>query len=354
MTGDVRHKAAGHAEDSVDPLPDGSAGAGRYAPAREGTGTNGCTESSLAAQNRAGQATEDAFGPCVGVSLLVEGGGMRGFYSAGVLECLRDEGLTFPLVIGVSSGALNAAAFVAGKLDLDFAGLTEKFGRSPFSLITPSGLVHPRSGLIKTDALIDLFCGDCWKGVQASPSRLLIPATDALTGELAWWGNDDFAAGPQALRACLAASASIPFVMPQARVGGRVYADGGIRDSIPLDRAEQAGYTRHVLLLTRPRGYVKGRQHLELCLRAWLHPYPALKRAMLARHINYNASARRAERLEGEGRAFMFRMGADAQVLGRFEYSPAKFEACYQAGYRAAQARMGELRAWLAGGEQRR
>lgn len=315
---------------------------------------SGCAESSLAARKRAGQAIADPSDPCAGVSLLVEGGGMRGFYSAGVLKCLYDEGLTFPLVIGVSSGALNAAAFVAGRLDLDFAGLSEKFGRSPLSLITPAGLVHPRAGLIKTDALIDLFCGDCWEGVQASPSRLLIPATDAQTGELAWWGNDDFAAGPQALRACLAASASIPFVMPQAQVGGRVYADGGIRDSIPLDRAEQAGYTRHVLLLTRPRGYVKRRQHLELCLRAWLRPYPALKRAMLARHLNYNASARRAERLESEGRAFVFRMGADAQVLGRFEYSPAKFEACYQAGYKAAQARMVELRAWLAGGEERR
>ena len=68
---------------------------------------------------------------------------------------------------------------------------------------------------------------------------------------------------------------------------------------------------------------------------------------MLARHVHYNESARRVERVEEEGRAFVFRMGADAQVLGRFEYSPAKLQACHDAGYRAAQARMDELRAWL-------
>lgn len=288
-----------------------------------------------------------AFGPCAGVSLLVEGGGMRGFYSAGILKALHEAGLAFPHVVGVSSGALNAAAFVAGRPDVDFAGLAARLGRSPLAFLSPRGLAHPREGLVRTDALIDLVCGDCWEGVRASRSRLLVPATDAQTGELAWWDNADFAAGPQALRARIAASASIPFVMPQARVGGRVYADGGIRDSIPIDRAEADGYTRHVCLLTRPRGYVKGPQHLELYLRAWLRPYPALRRAMLARHVHYNESARRVERVEEEGRAFVFRMGADAQVLGRFEYSPAKLQACHDAGYRAAQARMDELRAWL-------
>lgn len=280
---------------------------------------------------------------CTGVSLLIEGGGMRGFYSAGILACLRDRGFVFPYVIGVSSGALNAAAYVADELDIDFGSIDP----SPRAFFSPRGLVRPRAGLVKTDAFIDLFCGSCWEGVRRSASRLLIPATDAATGELVWWDNDDFARGPRALRERLIASASIPFVMPQAHVDGAVFADGGIRDSIPLDRAERDGYRRHVLLLTRARGYVKPRQHLELYLRWWLRPYPALKRAMLARHVHYNESARRVEQAEDEGRAFVFRMGQAEQVLGRFEYAPAKFESCFRAGYRDAQARMGELETWL-------
>lgn len=282
---------------------------------------------------------------CAGVSLLVEGGGMRGFYSAGVLACLADAGMRFPLVAGVSSGALAAAAYVGGKLgganDLDFDAL----GRSPAALLSPAGLVRPRAGLLRTDAFIDLFLTGCWEGVATSNQLLCIPATDAITGELTWWDTHDFSSGPAALRERAVASASIPFVMPQASVDGRVYADGGIRDSIPVQHAESKGYRRHVLLLTRPRGYVKGRQHLELYLRWWLRPYPALKRAMLQRHVHYNESIRRVEAIEDEGRAFVFRM--NVQDLGRFEYDPRKFRTTYERGYADAEARLPELERWL-------
>lgn len=281
-------------------------------------------------------------------SLLIEGGGMRGFYSAGILACLADAGLRFPLVVGVSSGALAAASYVGGLLgggrELDF----EALGSSPTALLSPRGLLHPREGLLRTDAFIDLFLDGCWEGVAASAQTLCIPATDAATGELVWWETKDFLAGPEALRERTAASASIPFVMPQAQVDGHVYADGGIRDSIPVQRAEDGGYDRHVLLLTRPRGYVKGQQHLELYLRWWLRPYPALKRAMLQRHMHYNESIRRVEAIEDEGRAFVFRM--DEQNLGRFEYDPGKFRATYRKGYSDAEARLPELQRWLAEG----
>lgn len=273
---------------------------------------------------------------------------MRGFYSAGILARLADAGLRFPLVVGVSSGALAAAAYVGGRLgggrELGFGAL----GQSPAALLSPRGLLHPREGLLRTDAFIDLFLDGCWEGVAAARQNLRIPATDAATGELVWWETVDFLAGPAALRERAVASASIPFVMPQATVAGRVYADGGIRDSIPLRQAEEKGYTRHVLLLTRPRGYVKGRQHLELYLRRWLRPYPALKRAMLQRHVHYNESIRRVEAVEDEGRAFVFRM--DVRNLGRFEYDPAKFRATYLKGYADAQARLTELERWLEAG----
>lgn len=289
------------------------------------------------------------FGLTEGVSLLIEGGGVRGFYSAGILACLADAGLRFPLTIGVSSGALAASAFVGGKLGggqrLDFCAL----GTSPLALLSPRGLVHPHAGVLKTDALIDLFLDACWDRIATSAGSLLVPATDAKTAELTWWDAHGSASGT-AWRERVVASASIPFVMPQAQVEGRVMADGGIRDSIPVRKAETCGYRRHVLLLTRPRGYVKGRQHLELYLRAWLRPYPALKAAMLQRHVRYNQSARYAETLEDAGQAFIFRM--NEQSLGRFEYAPEKFERCYEMGYCDAEARLSELHAWL--GEEKR
>lgn len=278
-----------------------------------------------------------------GASLVVEGGGMRGFYSAGVLKALSEAGVSFPLAVGVSSGAVNAAAFVAGCPEMGLAALYP----CAASFFSPAGLARPERGLVRTDPLFEAAARACWEGVMASPCELGVPAVDALTGGLVWWGRADFAPGPEELALRLRASASIPVVMPRAEVGGRVLADGGIVDSIPLDRAEAAGFRRHVLLLTRPRGYVKGRQRMELYLRAWLRPYPALRKALAERHLRYNASARRAERLEAEGRAFVFRMGPEAQALGRFEYSPAKAARCYEAGLEAGRSRLAELEEWL-------
>lgn len=276
-----------------------------------------------------------------GTSLLVEGGGMRGFYSGGVLRRLLDEGLDFGYVIGISSGALCATAYVGGVVDPDFAELAG----GARSFLNPRGFLRPTEGILRTDPLIRCLVRDACPGALRSRARLLIPATAADDGELVWWDQGD-CNGPEDLRTRVVASASIPFLMPLARVGGRVFADGGIRDSIPIDHALADGLDRHVLVLSRPRGYRKGPQHLELYLRHVLRPYPALKRAMLLRHVHYNESVELAERLEDEGRAFVFR--PERTNLGRFEYSPAKFEADFRAGYEAAGRRMAELRAFLA------
>ncbi len=290
--------------------------------------------------------TEGAEGaPARGASLLVEGGGMRGFFAAGVLKCLWDEGVRLPYVVGVSSGALNAARYAAGTPEVDFEAV--RAATKPF--FNPAGLVRPELGVFRTGPLVDALLDGCWERLMGGGRELKVPATDAVSGELVWWGRADFADGPGSLAARVAASASIPFLMPAAEVDGRAYADGGIRDSIPIDRAEADGFHRHVLVLSRPRGYVKGRQHLELYLRKVLAPYPRLKAAMLARHIRYNESARRAERLEDEGRAFAFRMGAPR--VGRFELSPEKFALAYRDGYELARDRMEDLRRWLERGE---
>lgn len=274
------------------------------------------------------------------VSLLVEGGGMRGFYSGGVLKRLLDEGIRFDYVIGISSGALCATAYVGGRLDLDFSTMAP----SALSFVHPAGFIRPRQGILNTSSFIDFLVKDALEPALASPARLLIPATDALTGELTWWDQRDCATTDDLYRR-IVASASIPFVMPQASIAGRVYADGGIRDSVPVDRAETDGISRHVLILSRRRGYRKGRQHLELYLRHWLRPYPKLKDAMLARHLYYNESVAHVEALEDAGSAFVFR--PDEYRLGRFEYSPEKFALDFNDGYEMAGRRLEELRRFL-------
>ncbi|MBS5449842.1 MAG: patatin family protein [Coriobacteriia bacterium] len=275
------------------------------------------------------------------VSLIVEGGGMRGFYSGGVLKRLLDEGLRFAYVIGISSGSLCAAAYVGDRLDLDFSQM--KRG-GMLSFVNARGFVAPREGILNTSSFIDFLVERACEPALRSTARLLIPATSAQTGELTWWDQRDCAT-PSDLRQRIVASSSIPFVMPQTSVDGSVYADGGIRDSIPLQHAIDDGLRRHVLILSRERGYRKGPQHLELYLRHVLKPYPRLKDAMLKRHIHYNEAIEQVEAAEDAGSAFVFR--PRAQRLGRFEYNPDKFALDFNDGYEMAREMLPQLRAFI-------
>lgn len=275
--------------------------------------------------------------------LLVEGGGMRGLYSAGVLAYMHNKGVRFPHVLGVSSGALWACTYVAGKVEPDFDRVAKLLPTSGF--FNPAGLLHPTRGLFRTDVLIDaVLTDDVLSAALQSPTELHIPATDALTGRLYWRSSRSFTT-PSELRAWVQASCSIPVVMPKCTVDGKVWADGGIVDSIPLSYAQQTGSSRQVLLLTRPKGYRKPPQHLELYLRTWLAPYPNLRRAMLERHIHYNASIEKAERAEAAGQAFVVR--AASTGLARFEYSPKKLRAAFDQGKSDAASFIDEMRAFI-------
>ncbi|MEE8717567.1 MAG: patatin family protein [Coriobacteriales bacterium] len=275
------------------------------------------------------------------VSLVVEGGGMRGFYSMGVLSRMLDEGIRLPRVIAVSSGALAAARYLAGKTGV---GFVRELGGTR-DLLRPAGLVSPRGGLLRTSGFIDRAVPrDVLDAALCSGAHLEVSAVRARDAQLTWWASDDLASADE-LRERIVASCSIPVVMPIATVGGEVYVDGGIRDSIPIDRARDEGVTHHVALLTRPRLYRKGRQHLELYLRWWLRPYPALRRAMLERHLSYNSSMLLAKSEEDAGRAFVFRPGKT--FMRRFEVNPEKFRVAYEAGRADCAARMPALVSFL-------
>lgn len=275
------------------------------------------------------------------VSLFIEGGGVRSFYSLGILSRMHDEGIRLPYVVGVSSGTLACAHYVAGPTGAGFARQLAAMPRK----FNPAALLHPRQGLLATDKMIRHTVPDALlERVLESPSRFYLAATRAATAELSWWCAQD-CSDIDELRSKITASCSIPVVMPVCRVQGDVYVDGGIRDSIPLDQAERAGFTHHVAVLTRPRGYRKSRQFLDLYLRHWLRPYPLLKRAMLQRHGHYNAAMKRVEAAEDMGHALVFR--PPAKLMGRFEINLDKIDYAYQCGRTDCGQKLAQLISFL-------
>lgn len=294
-----------------------------------------------AKEKTAQNARKSANASAAGASLFLEGGGMRGFYTLGVLSRMLDEGILMDYVVGVSSGTLAAIRYLAGACDI---GFIRDLSDARYALRF-SALMHPDKGLIRTNELIDhSIPREIIEKALERHARFLFPATRASDAELQWWSAEDCASVDE-VRTGIIASCSIPVVMPKCSIGGEVFVDGGIRDSIPLDRAMKEGYTHHVAVLTRPRGYRKSRQYLELYLRHWLHPYPALRRAILERHLNYNASMERVEKEENAGRAFVFR--PDKIELGRFQIDKRKFEQAYQMGRESCEKRLNDLIAFL-------
>ncbi len=274
------------------------------------------------------------------VSLIVEGGGLRGFFAVGALACLREAGYAFPYVIGISSGALCSIAYLSGK-DVDPGSFA---GTQAISFLNPRGFVSLSQGLLRTDGFMKALSHEDLVRAIHGKATFLTAATCARTARLTWWDAASCPT-PEDLADRVRASSSIPVLMPRATVAGEVYADGGIMDSIPLSRALSDGKRRHVLILSRPAGYRKGRQFLDLSLRRWLKPYPRLRWAMLTRHVRYNASLELVEEQERLGMAVALR--PQREWHGRFVYSPEAFQRDYEAGWRVCEQALPQIRALL-------
>lgn len=264
---------------------------------------------------------------------------MRGFFSAGALQCLLDHNINIPYVIGISSGSLNAAGYLCRDISDLFAS-AKKTGRGFIHL---ENLFHLDKGILDTDR----FFEPAWQHfeiLQRSNATLKIGATRAEDARLIYFEKSGIVS-PEDLVQKLKASAAIPVLMPKTRVQGTVFVDGGIMDSIPLNEAVRDGKTRHIVIVTRPKGYRKSRQRLDYFLRAWLKPYPDLKQAMLTRHIRYNQTMEELEDLEEKGQALIIRPLLNH--LGRTEYNLQKFRSTYDDGYRITFEKMAEILIFL-------
>ncbi len=276
--------------------------------------------------------------------LLIEGGGLRGFFSAGILHTFIENGIRFPYTIGISSGALASLAY---DLDMDLSSIdTENFFSSKNdSYFNWQGFFRPKKGLLATDRFFEgvpkIF--DTLKSKNDLTNHF-ITATSAVDSKLHYWSLDDIET-PEELHEKVIASCSIPVVMPETYVGGELFVDGGIMDSIPLQKMLDDGVQKPVLILTRLKGYVKKQQFMHPHLSVWLRNLPELKESMKTRHLRYNESLRLAAQLEAEGKIFVFR--PNEHRIERFELDRDKAIQTFMDGKEIAQARLNNLRKFL-------
>ena len=279
------------------------------------------------------------------VALVIQGGGTRAAYAAGALDVLMKEGISFPLVVGTSAGALLGVNYISGDRGRSAALLT--YGMDDRKLLSPLNLL--RKGSIYDFHYLFYVLPD--RGLPFNNSRFrenkaefYAVSTSLLSGKahLAEKGDKDFWPG-------LAASCSLPFLSKPVPVGDDVCLDGGIVASVPFCEALSLGARRVVCILTREKGYRKpptGKRKGILARRLY-GEYPLAEPLLMNSSKVYNDSMEELDRLEQEGKAFLLYPSKPPRVSVA-ERDGRKLLPLVELGSSDMSSRMEALRAFLA------
>lgn len=280
------------------------------------------------------------------IGLVVEGGGMKCAYSAGVLDGFMDNDINFDYAVGVSAGSANMVSYLshqrsrAARFYIDHIKEPGYFGiKSLLKTGNLFGLQYIYGTLTDSDGADPLD----FEALMDNPTDFHIVATDADTGEPAYFPKsqmrkDDY-------REVMASSA-IPVVSRPVELNGHRYFDGGLSDAIPVVKALEEGCDRLVVLSTKPRDYVKEPQKFSLLYKTVCAKYPNTVRIIKQRHIMYRIEQEYMYKLEDEGRAFLFNP-SKAMKMGTYKMDKEANRRLYELGLSDFEEKKEQLKAFL-------
>lgn len=278
--------------------------------------------------------------------LLLEGGAMRGLFSAGVVDTFLEEGISFDCAVGVSAGAAfgcNLKSHQAGRvLRYNTTYCRDRRYCSLWSLITTGDLYGADFCYRILPDELDPFDYETYR---KDPTDFYCVCTDAESGKPVYKQVNTL---DQNEFLYMRASASMPFVSRAVEVEGRKLLDGGISDSIPLSFLESLGCDKCVLILTRPAGYRKEPLGASALVRLALGKTPHLADALLSRHEHYNRALDEIKKQEEAGRIFVFRPPVPIGVR-TVERDENRLRAAWQMGRDVACAQLEKLKFFLEG-----
>ena len=276
------------------------------------------------------------------VGLVLEGGAMRGMYSAGVLDVFIEQGVHVDGIVGVSAGACFGCNLFSGqkgrvlRYNQRFAG--DPRNVSLRSWLTTGDIVNKKFAYYVIPTTYDLFDEEAF---EAYGGEYWVVVTNVETGEAEYMQMHHLLNDIEMMRA----SASMPFCSRIVPIGGKKYLDGGIADSIPVRACLDMGYDKVIVILTQPADYVKGPMNEKL-IRAVYRKYPNLCKTLCDRHNRYNAQAADVAQLEREGKVFVIRP-KEALNIRRLEKDPDELARVHQIGLLDGEAAIDALRAYL-------
>ncbi len=277
--------------------------------------------------------------------VIMEGGAMRGMFTAGVIDVLMENGIEFDGAIGVSAGAAFGVNYKSKQIGRVIRYNT-RFVRDKryggLRILLKTGNIYSTEFCYHEVPLKhDIFDFDTY---ESNPMEFYVVATDIETGEAVYHkfeGRNDHCFD------WIRASASMPLVSRIVEIDGQKMLDGGIADSIPVRFFESIGYSKNIAVLTQCKDYQKSKNRMMPLIKLKYAKYPKLVEAMANRHLMYNETLSYIEKKEKSGELFVIRPECDLPV-SRIEKDPEKLKEAYEIGRKTAIKQLKKIKAFLA------
>ncbi|WP_019780559.1 patatin-like phospholipase family protein [Streptococcus sobrinus] len=276
------------------------------------------------------------------IGLVLEGGGMRGLYSQGVIDAFLDAGIKVDGLVGVSAGALfgvNLLSKQRGRgLRYNKRFIGQKNYMSLWSWLTTGNFVNKDFTYYKVPLELDVFDEQTF---EESGADFYAVATNVETGKPDYLPVKNVFKEMEIFRA----SSALPLASKIVEWQGKKYLDGGLSDSIPVEFARSLGFDKLIVVLTRPKDYRK-RPSKGRIYQLFYRKYPNFVKVASQRWKTYNCQVEEVIKLEKAGEIFVVRPEKDLDI-GRLETNPEKFDEIYNIGLTDTQKIMPKLKAYL-------
>ena len=276
--------------------------------------------------------------------LIMEGGAMRGMFTAGVLDVLMENGLVTDGAIGVSAGAVFGCNYKSHQIGRVIRYNTEYCNDKRYAsfknLVKTGNLYSEQFCYHEVPEKLDPFNEAAF---AASPMDFFVVCTDVKTGEPIY---HKCRKGDAEDVRWMEASASMPLAAKIVKIGHYGLLDGGVADSIPVRFFESIGYKRNLIILTQPKGYIKKKNKFLPAIRAKYFHYPAFVEAVADRHERYNETLSYISMLEQAGKDYVIRPPIPLEI-GAMERDPAQLRRVYETGRAVAQIQVDKIRDFL-------
>ena len=279
------------------------------------------------------------------VGLVLEGGSLRGLYSAGVMDIMMDNNIDVDCIVGTSAGALFGPNYFSNQkgraIRYNKRFCKDRRNISFLSLLFTGNIVNKKFAYYKITEKLDKFDNETF---MKSKKELYATATNMKTGESEYFQIKDVIKDMEKLRA----TSAIPIMTRPVKINNEYYLDGGISDSIPIKKCMELNCDKIIVILTQPDTYKKkilSNKKIK-AINIVFKKYPKLIKRMMNRHNEYNDCVEYIRNLEKDKKVFVIRPSKNLDI-DLIERNPEKLEKVYQIGINDMKKQIDDLKKYL-------